>query len=135
MQHNKEEGYPYEWWLNRITSINITGLPLLGNNRYENIFKLYQNENKQFFYNLKKSITFPDDIDERYIDLFSLDRNVPWTVISYNIYGTIFLWWSITELNKISNPVILPKSGTVLKYIKPQYIKQIVSQISGQNNG
>ena len=114
---------------------NITGLPLLGNNRYENIFKLYQNENKQFFYNLKKSITFPDDIDERYIDLFSLDRNVPWTVISYNIYGTIFLWWSITELNKISNPVILPKSGTVLKYIKPQYIKQIVSQISGQNNG
>lgn len=114
---------------------NIPGLPSLGQNRYENIFKLYENENNQLFYNLKKSITFPDNIDDRYIDVFSLDRNVPWTIISYNIYGTIFLWWCITELNKISNPVIMPKSGTVIKYIKPEYIKQIVSQISGQKNG
>jgi hypothetical protein len=118
-----------------LSQSNIQGLPILGNNRYENIFKLYENENKQFFYNLKKSITFPDDIDDRYVGYFSLDRNVPWTIISFNIYGTIFLWWSITELNKISNPVILPKTGTTLKYIKPEYIKQIVSQISGQKNG
>jgi len=80
---------------------NIPGLPSLGQNRYENIFKLYENENNQLFYNLKKSITFPDNIDDRYISIFSLDRNVPWTIISYNIYGTIFLWWCITELNKI----------------------------------
>tara|TARA_B100000214_G_scaffold363089_1_gene328236 strand:+ start:385 stop:756 length:372 start_codon:yes stop_codon:yes gene_type:complete len=112
---------------------SIENLPILGNNRYENIFKLYQTEDKEYYYNLKTSITFPSDIDDIYIDSFTLDRNVPWTIISYNIYGSIFLWWCITELNKISNPVILPKTGTVIKYIKPQYIKQIVSQIN--NNG
>jgi len=109
---------------------NIIGLPILGNNRYENIFKLYKNEDDEYFYNLKTSITFPSDIDDLYISKFSLDISIPWTIISYNIYGTIFLWWSITELNKISNPVILPKTGTVLKYIKPEYIKEIVSQIN-----
>ena len=109
---------------------NISGLPILGNNRYENIFKLFKTENNEYYYNLKTSISFPSDIDDVYIDSFMLDRNVPWTIISYNIYGTIFLWWSITELNKISNPVIMPKSGTIIKYIRPQYIKQIVSQIN-----
>ena len=112
---------------------SIENLPILGNNRYENIFKLYQTEDKEYYYNLKTSITFPSDIDDLYIDTFTLDRNVPWTIISYNIYGSIFLWWCITELNKISNPVILPKTGTVIKYIKPQYIKEIITQIN--NNG
>jgi hypothetical protein len=110
-------------------------LPNLGNNRYENIFKLYQNENNQYFYNFKRSISFPDDIDDNLISEFVLDRTVPWTIISYNIYGTIFLWWVITELNKISNPVILPKIGTILKYIKPAYIDQILSYIQVQKNG
>ena len=114
---------------------NIAGLPKLGNNRYENIFKLYTDEDNQYFYNLKKSITFPDDINEEFIDFFTLDVLVPWTIISYNIYGTIFLGWSITEINKISNPVILPETGTVLKYIKLQYMKQILSQINQQKNG
>ena len=112
---------------------SIENLPILGNNRYENIFKLYQTEDREYYYNLKTSITFPSDIDDLYIDTFTLDRNVPWTIISYNIYGSIFLWWCITELNKISNPVILPKTGTVIKYIKPQYIKEIITQIN--NNG
>jgi len=111
---------------------NIKGLPILGDNRYENIFKLYINENDQYFYNLKRSISFPDNISDEYISSFKYDQQVPWTIISFNIYGTIFLWWSITELNKISNPVILPKLGTIIKYIQPKYIKQIVSQINIQ---
>lgn len=112
----------------------ILGLPVLGNNRYENIFNIYLNDDDKFFYNLKKSITFPSNVDERIIDSFTLDRNVPWTVISYNIYGTIFLWWTITELNKISNPVIMPEIGTIIKYIKPSYIQELLSQIKQKNN-
>ena len=112
----------------------ILGLPILGNNRYENIFNLYVNDDDKFFYNLKKSINFPSNVDERIIDSFTLDRNVPWTIISYNIYGTIFLWWSITELNKISNPVIMPEIGTIIKYIKPSYIQELLSQINQKNN-
>jgi hypothetical protein len=113
---------------------SITGLPDLGRNRYENIFKLYLNEADQFYYNLNKSVSFPAEIDEKFLSYFSLDREVPWTIISYNIYGTIFLWWTITELNRISNPVILPPTGTVIKYIKPGYIDEILSQIQIQKN-
>lgn len=121
--------------MNGTYQTNIIGLPNLGNNRYENIFKVYTDEDKFYYYNLKTSITFPDDIDDEFIDYFTLDVQVPWSIISYNIYGTIFLWWSITEINKISNPVILPERGVLLKYIKPKYIKQVLSQITQQKNG
>lgn len=114
---------------------DITGLPKLGNNRYENIFKLYVDSDDRYFYNLKRSITFPDDINEEFIGFFQIDTQVPWTIVSYNIYGTIFLWWTITELNKISNPVSLPEQGAILKYIKPQYIKQVIAQINQQKDG
>ncbi len=114
---------------------NITSLPKLGHNRYENIFKLYKSNDGKHFYNLKKSVIFPDDINDELIDKFVLDRTVPWTIISYNIYSTIFLWWTITELNKIANPVILPPAGTVLKYIKPKYIDEVLAKIQLQING
>lgn len=113
---------------------NIKNLPILGKDRYENIFKLHKTENNQWFYNLKKSITFPDDVSEDIIDTFVLDTIVPWTVISYNIYGTIFLWWTVTELNKIVNPVQLPENGKVYKYIKPSYIEQLIAQINLQKD-
>ena len=67
--------------------------------------------------------------------IFNLDTNAPWTTISYGIYGTIFLWWMITELNNITNPIDIPKPGTIIKYIKPEYVKQIVGQINNQSNG
>lgn len=113
---------------------NIPGLPNLGRNRYENIFRLFLNNNNHYFYNLNKSISFPDEIDDKFVNYFSLDRSVPWTIISYNIYGTIFLWWTITEINRITNPVILPKTGTVLRYIKPEFIEEVLTQIQIQKN-
>ena len=113
---------------------NIPGLPNLGRNRYENIFRLFLSDNNHYFYNLNKSISFPDEIDDKFVNYFSLDRSVPWTIISYNIYGTIFLWWTITEINRITNPVILPKTGTVLRYIKPEFIEEVLTQIQIQKN-
>ena len=112
----------------------VQGLPDLGRNRYENIFTLYENENNQLFYNLKSSVNFPSEIDERFLSYYTVDTVIPWTIASYNIYGTIFLWWTITELNKISNPVAIPPVGTVIAYIKPEYISEVINQISTKNN-
>ena len=112
----------------------IISLPNMSNNRYENIFKIYLNEDNKFIYNLKTSVSFPDDIDPAFIDTFKLDRKTSWTIISYNIYGSIFLWWMITELNKISNPVIIPVLGKNYNFIKPQYIDTVLSQINSLKN-
>jgi|TARA_R110000751_G_scaffold306747_1_gene426096 hypothetical protein len=109
-------------------------LPSLSINRYENIFKVYNDDDDKMFYNLNTSVTFPDNIDPAFMDTFKLDRKVSWTVISYNIYGSIYLWWTITELNKISNPVIIPDIGRNYNYIKPQYIETIVDQINNLKN-
>ena len=108
----------------------IFNLPSLSLTRYENIFKIFKDDDDNYFYNLKTSVTFPDDIDPEFIDTFKLDREVAWTIISYNIYGSIFLWWTLTELNKISNPAI----GRNYDFIKPQYIETVLDQINNIKN-
>jgi len=113
---------------------DLMSLPSLSLNRYENIFKIHRGEDGEWFYNLKTSVTFPEDIDRQFIDTFKLDREIAWTIISYNIYGSIFLWWTITELNKIANPVIVPKIGRNYDYIKPQYIEPVLDQINNLKN-
>ena len=47
-------------------------LPSLSINRYENIFKLYNDDDDKMFYNLNTSVTFPDNIDPEYIDTFQV---------------------------------------------------------------
>tara|TARA_R100001163_G_scaffold728_15_gene1233 strand:+ start:11083 stop:11448 length:366 start_codon:yes stop_codon:yes gene_type:complete len=112
----------------------IFNLPSLSLTRYENIFKIFKDDDDNYFYNLKTSVTFPDDIDPEFIDTFKLDREVAWTIISYNIYGSIFLWWTLTELNKISNPVTIPAIGRNYDFIKPQYIETVLDQINNIKN-
>mgnify|MGYP001429592519 CR=1 FL=1 len=114
----------------------IPSLSKLNKFRYENIFKVYiDDSNNRLIYNLNTSINFPEEISPDFFDQFTLDRKVPWTTISYNIYSTIHLWWMITELNRVSNPIIMPKPGTVYKYIKPNKVNLILNQIESLKNG
>ena len=112
----------------------VPSLSKLSKYRYENIFKVYIDNDENFFYNLNKSVNFPASLDTTFIDNFLLDRNVPWTTISYNIYGTIYLWWTILEVNRIPNPVIMPRPGNIYRYIKPSKIDTVLALIEDQKN-
>jgi len=108
---------------------SIQNLPQLKNTRYENIFKLYTTGNKQYYYNLLQSIYLPQDIDDNYILYQQINQKTPWTIISFNAYKTIDLWWLICLTNKIYNPIKFPEAGSVVKIIKPQYIATVLSEI------
>lgn len=107
----------------------ITELPNINNLRYENIFKLYKLENNQYFYNLLRNIVVPDDIDEEKLVYYPVSKKLPWTMISFNIYGNIELWWLICLVNKVDNPVLTPDIGTVIKAISPEYLKTVIAEI------
>src|SRR5210317_222902 len=85
------------------TRDKIKQLDTLGKELYENIFKvsLIDNKDKSFyFYNTLNRVIFPDNIDKDAFDIKILNVDTPWTTLSYQIYGSISLWWVIFLLNK-----------------------------------
>ena len=105
----------------------IPQLPQISDYRYENIFKVYQQNDGTFFYNLLNKVTIPDNINPNTYYTTVVNQRMPWTTISYNAYGTIELWWLIAILNKIQNPTTVP-SGSI-KIIKSEYVRAIISEI------
>lgn len=110
----------------------VPGLPKLQSTRYENIFKIYYNEDGLPFYNLNRSIVFPNNLDPGLFNVFVYDAPLQWPILSYKLYQTIYLWWMIIEVNNIKNPLILPPVGTALRYIKPEFVQYVLGQIKTQ---
>ena len=108
----------------------IPALPNLNSYRYERIFKLYTTDQNQYYYNLLQSIYLPDQIDDSKVFHLTVSQHMPWTMISFNAYGNIELWWLIMLTNKIYNPIQNPELGSVLKLIKPEYVPDILKEIS-----
>ena len=111
---------------------NISDLPNLSDLRYENIFKVYKTNQNHYYYNILNTVSIPLDIDSSTYYLINYNSKMPWTVVSYNAYGTTDLWWLILLTNQITNPVKLPKNLGQLKIIKPEYVRSIVAEIKSQ---
>ena len=114
----------------------INDLQSISNERYENIFKIYNVDvmsSNYRFYNILNKVTIPDDIDESIIGTINLNVKVPWTILSYKLYRTQFLWWLIFLLNKPKN-IFYADSGIEYKYILPENINSVLDAIESQLN-
>jgi hypothetical protein len=107
---------------------NISELPKLSEFRYENLFKVYKKDN-YYIYNIINTLKLDDDIDPEFYYTYKVRRPMPWTIVSYENYETIELWWLICITNKILNPVQFAESGLDLKVIKPEYVRVIIDRI------
>ena len=111
---------------------DVTELSTLEQYRYENIFKIYETGDKDFFYyNILKKIKIPNDVDNNLFSAVSYTNALPITTLSYKIYGTTYLWWLIMIVNNITNPAKIA-GGTRIKFIKKQYLKPIIDSIKQQ---
>lgn len=91
------------------------------------IFNIYSTSQGIPFVNLSKSITFPSDESlEIYSTLYN-DQDIPWTILSYILYGTIDYWWVLSSLNK-NYPFYAPK-GETIKIIVPSQMNNIIKYI------
>jgi hypothetical protein len=116
---------------------DIPTLPNLDNTRYENIFKLYLAEkgadSSYYYYNIINKVSIPNDIDPNLVSHISLNRKLPWTTLSYKLYGTTHLWWLIFLLNTPKN-VFYADAGITYKYFLPSYIDDVLNNIVSQVN-
>jgi hypothetical protein len=112
-------------------SSDIPELATISSHSYERIFNVYTDDDF-YAYNINKTIHFPDDLDPSFIDHIRISGKLAWSHISFKVYGTIKLWWLLCLVNKILNPVILPRPGMIIKIIKPAAVKHVIGQIDEQ---
>jgi len=108
---------------------SIKNLPRLKQENYENIFNIYQDEDNKYFYNLLQTIVLPTNLPDGYYKEYYTVQGDTWPLISYKNYDTTNLWWVITQVNNILNPVELPESGIKLKILKPKAVSIILNQL------
>lgn len=102
---------------------------------YERIFKVFNESinNKSFYYyNILRKISLPDNIDPAFTAIYEVKTSLPLTIISYNIYKDIRLWWIILLFNRqaIADNIFIVPGGVKLKYIKPQFLEAVFTQIT-----
>lgn len=115
---------------------DVQVLPAISENSYENIFRVYATENtnqsNQVYFNLLNSVYLPNPLTPNTYYTITLNRSTPWTVISFDEYRTMDLWWLIALANNIFNPTTMPPAGTTLRIIKPQFVSIILDSINTQ---
>ena len=107
---------------------NISTIPNLGDYKYENIFKLHY-DGVYPTYNILQQVVLPEDINPDMLMTVSTLPGMPLTILSYNMYNTIDLWWLICIMNKIDNPVKILPAGTNLKILKPAFLPRVIKYI------
>lgn len=118
--------------INGIPQNQVAELNSLNKNLYENIFNvnLINNDTSDaYFYNLLNKVILPEDISDEYVEQKVLTGDKPWTMLSFELYGTIQLWWTIVLLNKPIN-IFKAEANTEYKYIKPELINSVLQQIT-----
>ena len=111
---------------------SITELPTINSNRYENLFNVFttiKDSNYYYYYNILNKITIPDTTSDDVYELYEVNRLLPLTTLSFNIYNTIHLWWLIVIVNKIQNPTKLIAPGSTLRILKPNYINNVINKL------
>ena len=118
--------------INGASQNEVEELTSLSNDMYENIFKINlidTDNNDLYFYNILNKVIFPDDISDEIVDTLILQNDTPWTMLSYKLYGTTNLWWTVYLLNK-PDYIFKAQAATEYKYIKPGALGAVLQQIT-----
>ena len=93
---------------------------------------MYETGEKDFlYYNILKKIKLPEQMDDQLFNETVYPQELPVTTLSYQIYGTTYLWWLIMVVNSIDNPQKIAP-GTTIRYVKKQFLKPLIDSIKLQ---
>ena len=112
------------------TFYELTGRRL-NNTSMLKLFNILRDHDKEPFMNIFRSYSFESDItsDVVYYDTYEVSNNEWWDDISYKLYGTPYLWWTIALLNNVTNPFEELESGTNIKYLKEDLLYNVFKDI------
>lgn len=96
-------------------------------NDLSKIFNTYTTQEGVPFHLLSKSVFFPQDDSLEIYDFAYSDDDIPWTILSYRLYGDISYWWVLSSLNKEMK--FYAKRGEVIRFIKPEQLESVLKYV------
>jgi len=100
----------------------------------ENIFNVYTDKDRRYFYNILQTVVVPSNLPKGYYNEYTIQEEDTWPYISYKAYRTPNLWWVIVSANDIINPTGKLVVGTKIRLLKSEVVKSILEQITVQEN-
>lgn len=109
---------------------DLDNVPRLNQYNFENIFKVYPDDDGSLYYNLSNSLFFPSELSlDTYFNYQVPGKGMSWNYLSYIHYGTIRLWWLLCSLNGVDNPMDFPVPGSYVKVLRPNVLRDVLQQI------
>jgi hypothetical protein len=109
---------------------DIADLPSLESARLENLFKIYQDSDGRYFYNLLNTVSVDQDILPSFFTLHYPVKGDSYTGLSYRYYNTIDLWWIICAANNINDPTKMPIHYSPLRILNKNVVVALLTQIN-----
>lgn len=96
----------------------------------DNFFNIYQNEDSYYYFNLNSTVYI--DVPQERLQTYVCQHDLHWSIISFNIYGTVRLAWLLMKLNGITSDLafqIIP-AGSKVKYLDKSDVATVISRFS-----
>lgn len=92
---------------------------------------LLDDDQETKFMNIFRSYLYNEGIgsDVSFFNSYEVSNGEFWDNISYNLYGTPFLWWVIALLNNVTNPFEELEDGQQLIVLRDDYIYNLTSDL------
>lgn len=101
----------------------------LSESNFENIFDVFLDENGQYYYNILKTINFPEELQDDLYAVYTTNYNDTWFSLAWKFYNNVKLWWIICAVNNIYNPFIKLIPGTEIKILNAATIRKLLYTI------
>ncbi len=112
----------------KITDLQNTDIVIDPEN-LENLYNIFQDSDGYYFFNLTRTVIFPEDLNQDIYVQYIVKPKDMWTTISYKFYNTVKLWWLVCAANNIRNPIVVPKVGNILKILNNFVVKDVLTKI------
>lgn len=102
------------------TFFQLTG-DQIANTSYMRLFNiLLDTDRSTYFMNIFKSVIINEEAqtDILLYDTYEVADGEYWDNISYNVYGTPFLWWAVALMNDVTNPFEELEVGSNIKILR-----------------
>jgi hypothetical protein len=96
-----------------------------------NMFNIMEDDDKIKFMNIFRSYVVNSDIltDIMFYDVYEVEPDDWWELISYVLYESVNLWWINCLMNNVNNPFEEMEPGAGIKLLKDSYVPQLVREI------
>lgn len=95
----------------------------------ESIFNVYTDEEVGYFYNLLRTVNFPEELDSSVYTTYTVQMNDTWPLIAWKSYGNVKLWWLICSVNGVQNALIPPTTGSTIKVLTSVTVKSLLNNL------